>query len=78
MREPVTGIMNCVGQLGAFFMAIVFGKIVNLTHSYVTPIIVLSGVLFVGCLLWLFVDPGKPLALAMRKEHSMSAEQVEL
>jgi sugar phosphate permease len=57
----VAGIMNCFGQLGAFFMAIIFGKIVDITHSFTTPLIVLAGVLFTGCLLWLAVDPDKPL-----------------
>jgi len=71
----VTGIMSCVGQLGAFFMAIVFGKIVDVTHSYSTPIFVLSGVLFLGGLLWLFVNPEKPLALETIRKHSINAQQ---
>jgi ACS family glucarate transporter-like MFS transporter len=57
----VVGIMNCFGQLGAFFMAIVFGKIVDITHNFTMPLFILSGVLFAGCLLWLAVDAGKPL-----------------
>lgn len=59
----VTGIMSCVGQLGAFFMAIIFGKIVDMTHSFSTPIFVLSGVLFLGGMLWLFVNPARQLTL---------------
>lgn len=70
----VTGIMNCVGQLGAFFMAIVFGKIVDVTHSYAVPIFVLSGALCVGALLWLFVDPAKPLVVATPGKHSTSQQ----
>jgi nitrate/nitrite transporter NarK len=57
----VAGIMNCFGQLGVFFMAIVFGKIVDITHSFTTPLFILCGVLFTGGLLWLFIDAGKVL-----------------
>jgi MFS transporter, ACS family, glucarate transporter len=59
----VAGIMNCFGQLGAFFMALVFGKIVDVTHSFATPLFVLSCVLFAGCLFWFFIDAGKPLTV---------------
>jgi ACS family glucarate transporter-like MFS transporter len=57
----VAGIMNCFGQLGSFFMAIVFGKIVDVTRSFTKPLFILSGVLFVGSLLWLLIDASKPL-----------------
>ncbi|MDQ6843935.1 MAG: MFS transporter [Bacteroidota bacterium] len=57
----VAGIMNGFGQLGAFFMAIVFGKIVDATHSFIIPLFIVSGVLFFGGLCWLFIDAGKPL-----------------
>ena len=57
----VAGIMNCFGQLGAFFMAVIFGKIVDVTHSFTTPLFILAAVLFAGCLCWLFIDAGKPL-----------------
>ena len=57
----VAGIVNCFGQLGAFLMAVVFGKIVDATHSFTMPLFILSGVLFAGGLLWLAVDAGKPL-----------------
>jgi ACS family glucarate transporter-like MFS transporter len=68
----VTGIMSCVGQLGAFFMAIIFGKIVDMTHSYSTPIFVLSAVLFAGGLLWLMVRPDKLLVMG---GHSLNTKQ---
>jgi len=57
----VAGIMNFFGQIGAFFLAIVFGKIVDLTHSFNAPMFVLAGVLFIGSVLWFFVDPSRPL-----------------
>lgn len=60
----VAGIMNFFGQVGAFFLAIAFGKIVDLTHSFSAPLFVIAGVLFVGSLLWLFVNPTRQLTTA--------------
>jgi len=57
----VSGLMNCVGQMGAFFLAIVFGKIVDTTNSFNAPLFVISALLFIGSLLWLLVDPTKRL-----------------
>ncbi|HEY4966854.1 MAG TPA: MFS transporter [Puia sp.] len=57
----VAGIQNFFGQIGSFLMAIIFGKIVDLTHSFTIPLFILSGVVFLGCLCWLFIDAGKPL-----------------
>jgi sugar phosphate permease len=57
----VSGLMNCVGQMGAFFLAIVFGKIVDTTQSFNAPLFVISGLLFIGSLLWLLIDPTKKL-----------------
>jgi sugar phosphate permease len=53
----VTGAMNFFGQMGAFFLAIIFGKIAQVTHNLNYPLFVLAGVLFIGCLLWLAIDP---------------------
>jgi MFS transporter, ACS family, glucarate transporter len=64
----VAGIMNCFGQLGAFFMAIIFGKIADITHSFTTPLFILSAVLFAGGLFWLFIDPGKLLTGQIKDE----------
>jgi MFS transporter, ACS family, glucarate transporter len=57
----VAGTMNFFGQIGTFSLAIVFGKIVDTTHNFNTPLYALSAVLFVGCLLWLAIDPSKQL-----------------
>jgi len=57
----VSGLMNCIGQIGAFFLAIVFGKIVDSTGSFNAPLFVISGLLLIGSLLWLLVDPTKKL-----------------
>jgi len=60
----VAGIMNFFGQVGAFFLAIAFGKIADLTHSFNAPLFVVSAVLFIGSLLWVFVNPTKQLTSA--------------
>jgi len=57
----VTGAMNFFGQMGAFFLALIFGKIVQSTHHFDYPLYVLAMVLFTGCLLWLVIDPEKPI-----------------
>jgi MFS transporter, ACS family, glucarate transporter len=57
----VAGLMNFFGQTGAFVLAITFGKVADMTHNFNTPMLILAGVLITGCLLWIFVDPSKPL-----------------
>jgi len=57
----VTGAMNFFGQLGAFSLAVIFGKIVELTHNFTYPLYLLAAVLLIGCLIWLVIDPGKTI-----------------
>jgi ACS family glucarate transporter-like MFS transporter len=59
----VSGVMNCIGQIGAFFLAIVFGKIVDVTNSFNTPLFVIAGLMLFGSLLWLLIDPTRKLVL---------------
>ena len=48
--STLTGFMNCFGQLGAFAMSVIFGKIVDFTHSYEAPQFLMMGVLtWAGC-----------------------------
>jgi MFS transporter, ACS family, glucarate transporter len=67
----VTGAMNFFGQMGAFSLALIFGKIVQTTHSFDYPLYVLAVVLFSGCLLWLAIDPEKtlPLTETIQRDH---------
>jgi len=58
----VTGIINFVGSMGAFLISVEFGRIADITHSLNAPLYVIAGVLFAGCLLWLLIDAGTPLA----------------
>ena len=60
----VAGIINFSGSMGAFILSIAFGKIADGTHNFNAPLFVVAGVLFVGCLLWLLIDAGKPLTEA--------------
>ncbi len=60
----VTGAMNFFGQMGAFFLALIFGKIVQATNRFDYPLYVLAVVIFVGCLLWLLIDAEKPIPIA--------------
>lgn len=57
----VTGAMNFFGQMGAFFLALMFGKIADLTHSFNYPLFIVAIVTCIGCLLWLVIDPTQQL-----------------
>ncbi len=57
----VTGAMNFFGQMGAFFLALIFGHIVQATHRFDYPVYVVGAVLMAGCLLWLAIDAEKQL-----------------
>ncbi|MEO6453602.1 MAG: MFS transporter [Ginsengibacter sp.] len=57
----VTGAMNFFGQMGAFFLALMFGKIADVTHNFNYPLFVVAFVMLTGCVLWLAIDPTKQL-----------------
>lgn len=57
----VTGTMNFAGQLGGFFITIIFGIIVKQTHNFELPLFLISGCLAVSALLWLKIDPEKSI-----------------
>jgi len=63
----VTGAMNFFGQTGAFFLAIVFGKIAQVTNNLNYPLFVVAGVLLVSFLLWLGIDPLKQLKMPVKE-----------
>ena len=69
----VAGAMNFFGQMGAFFLAIVFGKMVDTTHDFNTPLYVISIAQFIGCLLWFGIDPTKQLNLAEESSPTIKA-----
>jgi MFS transporter, ACS family, glucarate transporter len=59
--STITGIMNFCGQTGAFLMSIIFGKLVDLTHSYEMPQYVMLIVLIIGGACWFVIDASKKL-----------------
>jgi MFS transporter, ACS family, glucarate transporter len=74
----VTGAMNFCGQMGAFFLAIIFGKVVDLTHNYDAPLFILFIVELTGCLLWLAINPTKPLRSSiLTKKHKLMQLKIE-
>ncbi|MCY7352503.1 MAG: MFS transporter, partial [Cytophagaceae bacterium] len=67
----VSGTMNMVGQLGGFFLSVIFGKIVDVTGNYNTPLFLISGLLLCSSLLWLRIDPTQevPLKTELKVEN---------
>lgn len=59
----VAGAMNFAGQLGGFFITILFGIIVEQTHNFNYPLFMISGCLLISALLWLRIDPTRPVAI---------------
>jgi sugar phosphate permease len=57
----VTGSMNFAGQMGGFFITIIFGTIVQRTGNFNTPLFLMAGCLFVAALLWIWIDPTEGL-----------------
>ena len=70
----VAGAMNFSGQMGAFFLAIVFGKIAEITHNLNYPLFVVTAVLLIGCLLWLVIDPLQQLTIPPKEERNKPAD----
>jgi ACS family glucarate transporter-like MFS transporter len=58
---------------GSFTLAIVFGKMVDLTHNFNAPLFVVAGVLWVGGLIWLVVDPVSKIEIVRDKQMLHSA-----
>jgi MFS transporter, ACS family, glucarate transporter len=74
----VAGAMNFSGQMGSFFLAIVFGKIAEVTHNFNYPLFVVTAVVFIGCLLWLVIDPLQQLTISSKEERNVKQEVVNL
>lgn len=69
----VTGAMNFFGQMGAFFLAIIFGKIVDVTSSFDYPLFVVAFVMLTGSLLWLAIDPMKQITMTVDETVTAAA-----
>ena len=57
----VTGAMNFAGQMGGFFITIIFGTIVQQTGNFNYPIFLIAACLIVASGLWFFIDPAKEI-----------------
>jgi sugar phosphate permease len=57
----VTGAMNFAGQMGGFFITIIFGIIVQQTGNFNFPLFLIAGCLIVASGLWFFIDPTKEI-----------------
>jgi nitrate/nitrite transporter NarK len=59
----VAGSMNFAGQMGGFFITIIFGMVVENTKNFNIPLYLISGCLLVAALLWFKIDPTKTVQL---------------
>jgi MFS transporter, ACS family, glucarate transporter len=57
----VVGAMNFAGQLGGFFVTIIFGMIVQQFGNFNYPLYLISALLIISASLWFFIDPTKPV-----------------
>jgi len=57
----VTGITNTFGNLAGTLAPIIFGYILQTWGSWTLPFYVAAGFLAVGVVMWLFIDPQRPL-----------------
>nr|WP_236676221.1 MFS transporter [Chryseolinea lacunae] len=53
----VVGAMNFAGQLGGFFITLIFGILVQQTGNFSYPLFLIAGCLIVSAGLWLKIDP---------------------
>ena len=59
LAGTISGCMNTWGNLGGFLSPIVTGFVVQHTGSWSLPIVLSSGIFFLGALLWLVIDPSR-------------------
>jgi MFS family permease len=57
----MAGIMNFAGQIGAFILSISFGSIVDRLKSFNSPLLLISVMLGLGAVCWLFIRPDQKL-----------------
>jgi nitrate/nitrite transporter NarK len=57
----LTGAMNSAGLVGGFVCTVLFGYLVRATGGYRTPLRVVAGMVMVSAILFLFIDPNRPV-----------------
>ncbi len=67
----VTGAMNFFGQMGAFTLSLVFGKMVQAMNNFNYPLILVGVVLVAGGLLWLSINPSRRIGDADLSSSSL-------
>ncbi len=60
----VTGTMNMIGNLGGALAPVVVGFAVERLHSWSLPFYVTAGIFVFSSIMWIFVDPHKPIIKA--------------
>jgi MFS transporter, ACS family, glucarate transporter len=59
----VVGSMNFAGQLGGFFITLIFGMIVHNTGNFNYPLYLIGVCMIISALLWLRIDPTKEVTV---------------
>jgi MFS transporter, ACS family, glucarate transporter len=59
----VVGSMNFAGQLGGFFITLIFGMIVHHTGNFNFPLYLIGVCLVISAMLWLRIDPTKSVSV---------------
>jgi len=59
----VTGAMNMAGQMGATLMSYGFGVLVE-RYGWNWPLVLIAGLSFLSALIWLKIDPTRPIRAA--------------
>jgi sugar phosphate permease len=59
----VVGAMNFAGQLGGFFITLIFGSLVHQTGNFNYPLFLIGACLIVSAMLWLRIDPTRAVDL---------------
>jgi MFS family permease len=59
----VTGAMNTMGQMGATIMSYGFGVMVE-KYGWNWPLVLIAGFSFISALIWLKIDPTRPIRSA--------------
>jgi MFS family permease len=57
----VSGAMNTAGQAGGFVCNVLFGYLIAWSGSYNVPLLVIAVMVFVSSLLFVFIDPTRPV-----------------
>ena len=61
-QAPWVGLMNTVAQAGGLVGSVAYGYIVDHFGNYDAPFVPMALLLFVGALLWLWVDASKQIS----------------